>query len=68
MTAWITNGNTLACRWSEVGKRAACASQWMEPAPAGGSYLPPPPDFASHSPFGGATWFTPHLNTTPTFD
>jgi hypothetical protein len=22
-----------------------------------GSYLPPVPDFASHSPFGGATWF-----------
>jgi hypothetical protein len=25
-----------------------------------GSYLPPVPDFASHSPFGGATWFLPH--------
>ncbi|HUK48553.1 MAG TPA: hypothetical protein VLW06_13210 [Terriglobales bacterium] len=22
-----------------------------------GSYLPPLPDFADHSPFGGATWF-----------
>jgi hypothetical protein len=22
-----------------------------------GSYLPPLPDFASHSPFGGAFWF-----------
>jgi hypothetical protein len=23
-------------------------------------YLPPVPDFASHSPFGGADWFQPH--------
>jgi len=23
-------------------------------------YLPPLPDFASHSPFGGASWFEPH--------
>jgi hypothetical protein len=22
-----------------------------------GSYLPPLPDFASHNPFGGASWF-----------
>jgi hypothetical protein len=26
-----------------------------------GAYLPPVPDFASHSPFGGASWFQPHL-------
>jgi len=31
---------------------------WMqESSDAQGSYLPPVPDFASHSPFGGATWF-----------
>jgi len=24
-----------------------------------GSYLPPIPDFASHSPFGGPDWFEP---------
>jgi hypothetical protein len=65
MTAWVYNGDTLACRWPEVGKRT---TQSIEPAPAGGSYLPPLPDFAAHSPFGGATWFTPHLNVLPVFD
>jgi hypothetical protein len=24
-----------------------------------GAWLPPPPDFACHSPFGGAFWFYP---------
>jgi len=23
-------------------------------------HLPPIPDFASHSPFGGVSWFQPH--------
>jgi hypothetical protein len=25
------------------------------------SYLPPAPDFASHSPFGGASWFQRYI-------
>jgi hypothetical protein len=64
MTEWVSERGIIACRWTEVGQRMICASQWKEDAMKG-SYLPPPPDFASHSPFGGATWFTPHLNPPP---
>jgi hypothetical protein len=35
---------------------------WIpEDAHMQGAYLPPVPDFASHGPFGGASWFQPHL-------
>jgi len=61
MTAWVFEGEKLACQWSEVGQRTLEMPPWMD-EPMHGSYLPPPPDFASHSPFGGADWFTPHLH------
>lgn len=61
MRAWVSDGGRFGCRWVEVGQRSACASQYLKDAMTG-SYLPPPPDFASHSPFGGATWFTSHLS------
>jgi hypothetical protein len=64
MTAWVSEGDRIACRWTEVGQGRVCGWQWMGEV-MHGSYLPPPPDFASHSPFGGATWFTPHLNPLP---
>jgi len=60
MTTWSSDGFRIACRWVEVGRPTAYESRWIEDEMKG-SYLPPPPDFASHSPFGGATWFTPHL-------
>jgi hypothetical protein len=48
----------LACRWSEVGSHVTYNPLWMQEASdVQGSYLPPVPDFASHSPFAGATWF-----------
>jgi hypothetical protein len=51
----------LAWNWSEVGKRVRYNPRWMqEISDIQGSYLPPLPDFASHSPFGGATWFECH--------
>ena len=64
MAVWVSDGNRIACRWPEVGRPDPGASQWTKEE-MHGSYLPPPPDFASHSPFGGATWFTPHLNVPP---
>ena len=44
--------------WSETGRRIAYNPDWMKEAsedPSG--YLRPLPDFASHSPFCGASWF-----------
>jgi len=65
MRIWGTEAGHLACRWSEVGQRARYNPLWMQEAvgvPSG--YLPPVPDFASHSPFGGmAAWLQFH--TTP---
>lgn len=55
---WQTETGHLRCRWSEVGQRLRYHPRWMEEASdCQGSYLPPLPDFASHSPFGGAAWF-----------
>jgi hypothetical protein len=59
---WNTQTDRLACRWSEVGQWVQYDAQWMREAsnvPSG--YLPPVPDFASHSPFGGPDWFELHL-------
>jgi len=57
-SSWQTESGHLVCRWSEVGEHVPYDSQWMrEASDIHGSYLPPVPDFASHSPFGGATWF-----------
>jgi len=60
MTAWMSEGSRIVCRWMEVGEGTVCASRCLKEA-MNGSFLPPPPDFASHSPFGGAMWITPHL-------
>jgi hypothetical protein len=55
---WQMDSGHLVCRWSEVGQRAQYNPLWMQEASdAQGSYLPPAPNFASHSPFGGAAWF-----------
>jgi hypothetical protein len=55
----MENGN-LACRWSEAGQRIEYNPPWPETAEMQSGYLPPAPDFASHSPFGGPDWFLPH--------
>ena len=57
-TSWEVELGHLACHWSEEGwnneaKRIRYDAAWMRDAADGhGSYLPPLPDFASHSPFG----------------
>jgi len=61
-TSWQVGTGHLACRWSEVGQRVQYNPSWMqETSEMQSGYLPPVPDFASHSPFGGGTWF--HLHT-----
>lgn len=60
-SCWQMETGHLVCRWSEVGQRFQYNPSWMhETAEIQSGYLPPLPDFASHSPFGGATWFQPH--------
>jgi hypothetical protein len=57
-SSWKMETGHLVCRWFEVGRRVQYNPLWMqETSDVQGSYLPPTPDFASHSPFGGATWF-----------
>jgi len=62
MRSWETATGHLACRWSEVGQRVPYNPRWMqETSDSQSGYLPPVPDFASHSPFGGAPpWFKLH--------
>ena len=63
--SWQTETGNLACCWSEVGQRVQYNPDWMqETSEVQVGYLPPLPDFASHSPFGGASWFEPHDLTT----
>ena len=62
-SSWQMDTGNLACRWSEAGQRIEYNPPWMQETSAmPGSYLPPPPDFATHSPFGGPDWFLPHCN------
>jgi len=58
MTSWKMETGQLRCRWSEVGQRTPYNPRWMQEASdVQGSYLPLITDFASHSPFGGPSWF-----------
>ena len=58
-----TETGHLACRWSDLVQPAEYDRYntrfIQETSEFQGSYLPPLPDFASHSPFGGASWFLP---------
>lgn len=58
---WQTEAGHLVWRWSDVAERVQYDPSWMQDtASMQGSYLPPPGNFASHSPFGGAHWFQPN--------
>jgi hypothetical protein len=60
-STWQTETGHLACRWSEVGQRFQYNPLWIqETSKVQSGYLRPAPDFASHSPFGGAYWFQPY--------
>jgi hypothetical protein len=59
-SSWQTETGYLACRWSEAGQFVQYDPRLIQTEHLQGSYLPPVPDFASHSPFGGASWFQPH--------
>ena len=59
-SSWQTETGHLVCRWFGVGQLAPYNPSWLqETSDIQSSYLPPLPDFASRSPFGGAHWFQP---------
>jgi hypothetical protein len=61
-TSWHAETGQLTLHWSHVGERIPFDMPFTsEASSAQGSYLPPPPDFANHSPFGGPSWFQPAL-------
>jgi hypothetical protein len=64
-SSWQMKGGHIACRWLDLTERVKYDSPWMQASSdIQGSYLPPLPDFANHSPFGGpySFWFLPeHL-------
>ena len=52
-SSWQIEAGHLECRWSGVGQHVQYNPAWIqESSGVQGSYLPPLPDFASHSPFG----------------
>jgi hypothetical protein len=58
---WQFETRHLECPWSEVGQSVQYNPRWMqETSEAQSGYLSPLPDFASHSPFGGVSWFQPN--------
>lgn len=64
-TTWLTETGALECRWEGLCPADAQHSderqvKTSEDRVMQGSYLPPLPNFACHSPFGGATWFYPN--------
>jgi hypothetical protein len=60
-SSWQTETGQLAWHWSEVGQHIQYNPDWMqETFDIQSGYLPPVPDFASHSPFGGGFWFELH--------
>ena len=57
-SSWQTETGQLLCRWSDVEQHVQYNPRWMQEASEiQGSYLPPVPNFASHSPFGGPDLF-----------
>ena len=61
-SSWQMKDGHVVCRWFGLMERVKCESPWMQTSSdIHGSYMPPMPDFANHSPFGGpySFWFLP---------
>ena len=58
--SWQTETGHLLCHWSGLVEHIQYNPRWMQETLASQtSYLPPLPNFAAKSPFGGASWFDP---------
>jgi len=59
-SSWQSETGHLVLQWAEVGQRDQYRPLWMlESSHAQGGHISPLPDFSSHSPFGGVSWFQP---------
>ena len=61
-SSWQMKEGHLVCGWSGQMGRSEYKPSWMQTSTEiQGGYLPPTPDFASHSPFGRPSgfWFLP---------
>ncbi len=59
-SSWQIETGHLAIRWSPPNQCASYRPDWMQDTPAiPAGHLLHIPDFASHSPFGGPSWFQP---------
>lgn len=57
-SSWQMETGRLVCRWSGIGQHVQYRPTWMkELSEIQSGYLPPIPDFASHSPFGEPSGF-----------
>jgi len=55
---WQIKEGHLVQRWSERKEGAKYDAPWMQTTShVQSGYLPPMPDFSSHSPFGLPSWF-----------
>lgn len=58
--SWKSEAGQLTCHLGDAALHEPYRPEWMQEdsnVPSG--YLPPIPDFTSHSPFGGVAWFQP---------
>jgi hypothetical protein len=59
-SSWEIEAGTLACRWADAGRYVEYSAPWMQTSSEiPSAFVPPMPDFASRSPFGGVAWFQP---------
>ena len=59
-SSWQSESGHLALHWSEFAQSDQYHPRWLlEGSEAERGYVPPLPDFANHSPFGGVSWFQP---------
>lgn len=67
-SSWQMKDGHIVCRWFGLRERAKYEPLWIQASSdTQGSYLPPMPDFANHSPFGGPNsfWFLPRQYRHP---
>jgi hypothetical protein len=59
--SWQSESGGLLCQWSDLLEGDRSKSPITPEASTGiyGSFLPPTPDFAAHSPLGSGEWYLP---------
>ena len=60
-TSWQAESGGLTCRWSDIleGDTSDSPTTLQSSTGTTGTFVPPMPDFAAHSPLGSGEWFVP---------